>query len=236
MPLTTDQQTIRDAVRQSADVVAFTDKHTDARINDLINQALGALSRLCRTTNPEFQPIGSSTIPMDGIATSYGLPANFRSLLSVEYTGDSGIKFWLNPHQLSERAALTDPDTTATATQAAGYRLMGSNIELLPRPPLGHSILIWYATTATQLVANGATFDTMERLDTYVIWWAAREIAADREAWERHDRLTAKLSELEADIRILARSLDLSMPKRVVDVRVAQQSMGRYRPRRWGYR
>lgn len=234
MALTTDQQTMRDAVRRSADVVEFTEKHPDTRINDLLNQGLGALSRVCRTTNPEFQPVGSSTITFDGTETVWPLPSNFRSLLSVEYAGDSGYKSWLNPFELHERAALSDPDTTSTATRAEGYRLQGSNIEFLPRPPDGHTALLWYATTVTQLASNAATFDTMERLDTYVIWWAAREIAADRENWQRHDRLAAKLSELEADIRILARSKDLSMPKRIVDTRIAGRNVRLARTRgRW---
>jgi len=224
---------MRDAVRRSADVIEFTDKHPDTRINDLINQGLGALSRLCRTTNPEFQPVASTTIPFDGLATAFGLPSNFRTLLSVEYSGDSGARKWLEPFERFEHAVLSDPDTTSASTSAGGYRLLGTNLEFLPRPPSGHSALVWYATTVTQLAADASPFDTMERLDTYVIWWAAREIAADRENWERHDRLSSKLGELEADIRILARSKDLSIPKRIVDLRFATRGLRLARSRGW---
>ncbi len=217
MPLTTDLDAMEDAVRRTADIVAFTDKHPQTRVRYLINQGLGALSRLCRTTNPEFQPIASYSFTTDGINTTFALPSNFRSLLSVEYTADD-LKAWLRPHLLQERAALTDSETVANALRATSYRLMGSTIELLPRPPEDHTVLLWYATTVTQLATGGALFDTMERLDTWVIWWAAREIAMEREAWERHDRLTDKLAELTDEIRILARSIDLSHPDRVVDV------------------
>jgi hypothetical protein len=230
--LTTDQQTMRDAVRRTADVVAFTDKHPDSRINELINQGLGALSRLCRTTNPAFQPVASTIIPMDGAATAYGLPVNMRSLLSVEYTGDSGFKSWLTPFEPFERSALTDPETTEASVRAYAYRLEGSNIEFLPRAPAGHSALLWYATTMTQLTGNNSQFDTLDRLDTWVIWWAAREIAMEREAWERHDRLGQKLAEMSDEIRILARSQDLSHPHRVVDV-TFQPRMDLRRRGRW---
>lgn len=229
MALTTTLEDMRDAVYRTSDTVNFTDKHPTTRVDDLINQGLGALSRICRTTNPEFQPIGSTTITMDGVATAYALPSNFRSLLMVQYTDGELHKRWLNPYELHERAALTDPDTVAVALRAEGYRLVGSNIEFLPRPPEDHTALVWYATTVTQLVGDTAAWDTMERLDSYVIWWAAREIAMEREAWERHDRLTQKMGELEADIRILARSLDLSVPKRVVDL--AHGSRPRWRRR-----
>lgn len=217
MPLTTTLEDMADAVQRTADVVAFVDKHPLTRIYDLINQGLGALSRLCRTTNPLFQPIASTTVTADGVATIYSLPSNFRSLLSVEYTTD-GRKVWLQPYAANERAALTSPEIRSSSLRAVGYALIGRNIELLPLPPSGDTALLWYATTVTQLEAPDSPVDTMERLDTYVIWWAAREIAMEREAWDRHDRLTTKMEALEGEIRILARSLDLSNPARVPDI------------------
>ncbi len=228
MALTRRLDEMRDAVRYTADIVAFTDKHPDARLNDLINQGFGALSRICRTTNPEFQPIASTTITTDGNNTLFALPSNFRSLLMVEYTGDE-LKDWLLPHEAWERAGLTEPVTQTNSTRATSYRLVGTNLELLPLAPADHTALVWYATTVTQLATDASTFDTMERLDTYVIWWAAREIAMEREAWERHDRLSAKMAELEGDIRILARSLDLSHPARMVDVDEGHRGRRRWR-------
>lgn len=230
MPLTTTLEDMRDAVRRTADIVAFTDKHPDSRVNDLLNQGLGALSRLCRTTNPEFQPIASFDITTDGLETMYELPATFRQLLMVQYENADNRKFWLTPYELHERALLTERDTASNSLQARCYRIMGRNIELLPRPPANHTATVWFATTMTQLTGDEQTFDTMDRLDTYAIWWAAREIAMEREAWERHDRLSQKLSELEGDIRILARSIDASAPRRVVKLELADQ------PRGWGRR
>lgn len=229
MALTTTLSVMADAVQRTADVVAFTDKHPLTRIYDLINQGMGALSRLCRTTNPEFQPIASTTITTDGDNTLFELPANFRSLISVEYTADDR-KSWLIPYEMHERADLTTPTVAASSVRPVRYRVMGSNIEFLPLPPENQTALIWYATSVTQLstVPGSDSWDTMERLDTYVIWWAAREIAMEREAWERHDRLSAKLAELEGDIRILARSIDLSHPGRVVDQRRANRFYGRW--------
>lgn len=234
MPLTTTLEDMRDAVRRTADVVAFTDKHPDARCNDLINQGLGALSRLCRTTNPEFQPIASTEIETDGDETMYALPADFRSLLMVQYENDDSRRFWLTPYELHERAHLTESELVSNSLMARCYRLMGSNIELLPRPPEGHTATVWYATTMTQLDSDESTFDTMDRLDSYVIWWAAREIAMEREAWERHDRLTQKMSALEAEIRILARSHDASHPRRVVKQAYAARPTGVGHRVRWG--
>jgi hypothetical protein len=229
--LTTTLELMRTAVRYTADIVAFSDKHPDTRLNVLINQGLGALSRICRTTNPEFQPIASTTVTTDGVATAYALPSNFRSLISVEYDANEGTTTWLIPFELHERAAMTSDDATVAANRALAYRVLGTNIELLPRPPANHVATLWYATSVTQLASDAATFDTMERLDSYVIWWAAREIAMEREAWERYDRLSQRMGELEGEIRVLARSLDLSHPSRIVRTQLAtgQDRFGRSR-------
>jgi hypothetical protein len=223
MALTRTLAQLRDAVQRTADVVAFTDKHPEWYVNDLVNRGLGALSRICRTVDPEFQPVASTTITTDGVAAAYALPSNFRSLISVEYSGENAAKTWLLPYEMHERAALTTPDATSNSVRANWYRVLGTNLELLPRPPAGHSALVWYATTATQLAADAATMDTMDRLDDYVIWHAAREIAQERENWQRVQTLTGWMADLAGDIRILARSRDLSAPSRLVDLRLAQR-------------
>lgn len=227
MALTTTLLLMRTAVRRAANVTAFTDVHDDTSVNALINRGLGALSRICRSINPEFQPIASTTITTDGDNTSFALPAGFRSLISVEYTADEH-KVWLEPYEMHERAALTDSTTASNSTRAECYRVIGSNLELLPLPPEDHTALVWYATTVTQLANDASTFDTVERLDDYVIWYAAREIALERDDWERHDRLDAKMRAMVPEIQILARSIDLSAASRVVDQEAASQAV-RYR-------
>lgn len=229
MALTRTLAQLRDSVQRTADVVAFTARHTEASVNDLINRGLGALQRVTAIVDPEFRPIASTTITTDGAATEYGLPSNCRSVISVMYTVDDK-SVWLDPFEMHERPALVDQNLTVNATRATNYRVMGSNIELLPLADEDHEVLVWYATTANQLTADAQTVDVYDRLDDYVIWWAAREIAMDRADWERHDRLTAKIAAMEADIQILARSRDLSGPARIVDVRVAD-SYGRRRYR-----
>jgi hypothetical protein len=232
MALTRSQDDLADAVYRTADAVQFTAKHPRTYVNDLINRGLGALSRICRTTNPEFQPVASTTITTDGVATTYGLPSNFRSLISLIYTDGNHQKIWLQPYEWAEEAALSTPEVVQLATRAHAYKLIGSNIEFLPRPPGNHTALLWYATTVTQLTSPSAVMDTMERLDDYVIWYAAREIANERENWPRIQYLSGVMKDLEDDIRILARSIDLSAPARPIDVRFANRD--RYgRPRRY---
>jgi len=218
--LTRNLAQLRDAVQRTADVVAYTDKHPASYLNDLVNRGIGALSRICRTTNPRFQPIASTTLTYDGVSTFQALPAGFRSLLAVEYTHE-GHKRWLEPTNLSERSGLTTPDVQLGNGLAVTYEVIGTNLELLPLPADGDTAFIWYAPNATQLTGDSSTIDVMDRLDDYIIWWAAREVAQERENWERYDRLTAQLQSLEGEIRILARSIDLSEPTRPIDDRAS---------------
>lgn len=223
MALTRTLAQLRESVQRTADIRAFTARHSEASLNDLVNRGIGALWRKTGIIDPHFRPIASTTITADGLSTEYGLPSNFRSLISVEYTADNEDTVWLVPYEMHERAALVDSNTTASLTHASHYRLLGDNIEFLPRPSEDDEFNLWYATTAAQLTADGQTVDVYDRLDDYIIWWAAREIAMDRKEWELHDRLSAKIDSLEADIAILARSRDLSTPSRIVDLRQADR-------------
>lgn len=232
MPLTRTLAQIRDSVQRTAGISAFVGtgkRHTEASVNDLINRGFGALQRKTAAIDPEFRPIASTEITTDGDATEYPLPSNCRSVLAVHYTVD-GNSTWLLPYELHERPALVDANGTVNATRASRYRVLGTNIELLPLADEDHTVLVWYATTAIQLSSDGQSADVYDRLDDYVIWWAAREICKDREDWERHDRLGADLKDLEQDLAILARSRDLSHPAKVVDVRTASVWA------RWRYR
>jgi hypothetical protein len=224
---------LRDSTRRAADVVAFTDKHPDSAVNDLINRGLGALQRLTAQVNPEFRPLASTTITCDGENTLFALPADCRSIISVEYTGDnSDERTWLIPYEMHERAALTNTSTTLGAGHAHCYRQIGANLELLPLASEDHTARVWYATTATQLSDDADTVDVFDRLDDYVIWWAAREIAMERSDWERHSVIDGKLSAMTGDIMVLARQRDVSHPTRIVDMSHADR-YGRHRRRGW---
>jgi hypothetical protein len=237
MALTRTLAQLRDSVERTAGISAFVGtgkRHSTASVNDLINRGLGALQRVTAVVNPEFRPVASDEITFDGAATEYALASNCRSVISVEYTDDNGGKTWLTPFEMHERAALTTPTTRDNSVRAHHYRVLGTNIEFLPRPPDGHTALYWYATTANQLSADADTVDVYDRLDDYVVWWAAREIAMDREDYDRHDRLTQKIAALESDIQVIARQRDISHPSRIVNLSHADR-FGRTPRRGWGY-
>lgn len=218
MALTRTLAQIRERVQRAAGVLAFTDRHPTAYIDDLINGALGALLRTTATVAPEFRPIASTTITFDGTNTAYALPSGFRSAILVEYIGDDAHRAYLGEYTMAERPRLADVDAASDSIGAVAFRLLGSNIDFLPLPPSGHTAVLWYATTATQLSSGSDTTDVVDRVDDYITWWAAREVAMDREDWERHDRLTAKLDAAVPEILIMARQRNVSGPSRPVNL------------------
>ncbi len=215
MALTRTLGELVDAIQRTADVVAFTDKHPVSYIKDLACRGIGALDRIIKTTDTEFRPLGSTTYTTDGITGTLGLPVDCRSIIAIEYTFD-GVKCPLDPFEWVERPELAMM-TTDGFGRARGYRRIGSNIELLPLPDEGHTVLVWYSTTAQQPSGDSTAVDVYDRLDDFIIWHAAREIAQERENWTRVNVLTGWMNDLQADIRILARSRDLSSPTRIVD-------------------
>jgi len=216
MALTRTLAQLREAAQRSADVLAFTERHPVGYLNDLVNRGIGALHRLTMVVAPEFRPLASTTLTADGTNTTFSLPAAFRSLISVEYVDDDGNRSWLTPFEMSERPELYGDGTVGT--RALKYRLMGSSLEFLPKPPSGHTAKVWYATTASQLAGDSETVDVLDRLDDYIVWFAAREICDERGDFDRATRLEGKLTKLEAEIQVLARTRDMSAPARPVDV------------------
>jgi len=224
--LTRTQAQMRESIRRASDTFGPTHaaRTPDTHVDDLINRGLGMFTSLCMTVAPDFHPIASTTITANGDDTVYPLPSNYRTAISVEYIGDSGKKTWLAPFEKHERAELSGPETGSTSQGATGYRRIGTNIEFLPRPPAGHRVLLWYATNAPQLNGDGNAIDTLDRLvDNYVTWWAAREIAGELGNWERHESLSSKLGAIEPDVRLLARTRDVSLPSRITDLSYADR-------------
>lgn len=229
MALTRTLAQIVDAIQRTADVVAFTDKHPVSYIKDLACRGIAALDIIIKTTDTEFRPLGSTTYTTDGIASTFGLPVDCRSIIAIEYTVD-GQKDYLDPFEWVERPLLVDADLSGSTTgRARGYKRIGSNLEVLPRPDANQTIQVWYSTTASQPTADSDTVDVYDRLDSYIIWWAAREIAAERENWQRVAFLDRQLATAEGDIRVLARSRDLSAPTRIVDRKNIRDAFGRRR-------
>lgn len=234
MALTVTQAQLLESVRQFTDTGGTTEllRHPDATVKDYINRALGSLHRKLTETLPDQRFLSSTTVTTADGTTTYSLPADFDHLISIDMTAD-GAKAWLVDYAMQERPALTDPTASFTGIPFT-YRLRGSNIEFLPTPGGEYVSTLWYVPRATQLASVGATFDTISRLDDYVIAYASRYVAIKDKNWDLVGACERICAELEGEILAAGRSRDKNSPPRPVD-EMALNRWGRRAamPRRW---
>lgn len=237
MALNKDLEEIRDSVRRFANVQGTTAllRHPNADLNDYINRALGSLHRKLTSTLPDQRFLSSTTITTSDGVDTYSLGVNFDSIISMQITADSR-SYWLQSYEMSERPALTSPDVPSQGIPFT-YRLRGSSIELLPVAQGAYDVLVWYVPTTTQLASDAATFDTISRLDDFLIAYASRLVAIKDKNWELAAACKDMLLELDGEIAALARNVDRNSPPRIVDTYQSRDRWGRtpqYRGgRRW---
>lgn len=227
---------IRDGVRRFSNTQGTTAllRHPDVEVNDYVNRALGSLYRKLTTTLPDQRYLSSTTITtVDGQAT-YALGVNFDSIISIDIQAE-GRRYWLQGYEMPERPLLTD-SSAPTQGVPYSYRLRGSNIELLPVAQDAYTVTVWYVPTTTQLASDSATFDTISRLDDYLIAYASRLVAIKDKNWELAAACKDMLVELDGEIAALARNVDRNSPPRIVDQYQGVDRWGRTatsRARRW---
>jgi hypothetical protein len=227
MALTQDREDIRDNVRRFANVQGTTAllRHPNADLNDYINRGLSRLRYLLTQANPDQRYLSSQSASTSDGTTVYSLPSDFGSLISVDITAN-GAKTWLTSYEMHERPALTSADQPSSGIPFC-YRLRGGNIEFLPEPGGAYTYTLWYVPHTTELAADANVLDTVNRLDEYVIAYAARLIAIKDKNWDLKQAASELMAELTSEIEVLGRSRDQNAPSRIVDV---------YQADRWGRR
>lgn len=217
MALTQQLSQLEAGVRAFADIGGTTAlaRHPQPYVYDCINRALGSLHRLLTEVQPDQRILSSSTITTAQGTTTYPLDADFDHLISVDLTAN-GYKTWLTSYDMPERPGLTSPQGGSLGVPLC-YRLRGSDIELLPSPSGVYTVTLWYVPDATQLAAGTDTYDTISRLDDYIIAYAARFIAVRDKNGQLKSMCEDVMGELRADILAIARSRDKNSPARIVD-------------------
>jgi len=192
-----------------------TVRHPDADCNDYINRAFGSLHRILTDSLPDQRALSSTTVTTVSGTSTYALPPDFDHLISVDLTAN-GVKVWLVGYEMHERPSLSDPATSYTGVPYT-YRLRGSNIELLPTPGGVYTGTLWYVPTPSQLSNDASTYDTINRLDDYIIAYASRFIAIKDKNWDLAAQCKALIEELREEVQTIARGRDKNSPPRIVD-------------------
>lgn len=227
MALNRTREEIRDSVRRFSNTQGTTAllRHPDTDLDDYINRALGSLYRKLTDKLPDQRYLSSSTITTSDGQATYPLGINFDSIISIDIQAD-GRRFWLQGYEMPERPLLTDTQAPSQGVPFT-YRLRGSNIELLPVAQDAYTVTIWYVPTTTQLASDAATFDTISRLDDYLIAYASRLIAIKNKDTDLVAICAQMMAELEGEIAALGRNVDRNSPPRIADTYQGRDRWGR---------
>jgi hypothetical protein len=223
MALTQTQGQIAENVRQFANAKGTTAllRHPNTNVYDYINRAHGSLHRKLTEAGLGDRFLSTTTVTTASGTSTYSLPATFDHLISIDMSAN-GAKFWLSGHEMNERPGLTDPSATYTGVPLT-YRLRGSNIEYLPTPSGVYTSVLWYVPTPTNWATDGSDssslFDTINRLDDYIIAYAARFIATKDRAWDLVNECKELCKEIAEEIEVIGHARDRNSPPRPINER-----------------
>jgi hypothetical protein len=217
LALTQTRLQVRDNVRRTTDTRGTNAlvRHPDADLNEYINRGYAALYRKLTLMLPDQRFLSTQAISTVSGTESYALASDFDHLISIDILAN-GTLSWLQAYEMNERPALAS-DTAAGIGIPMVYRLRGDNIELLPSPTGVYTVTLWYVPASVQFSADNTTFDTISRLDDYVINYASKQVAVRDKNWQAVNAHTAAMQELDQEIEAVSRSRDKNSPSRIVD-------------------
>ena len=235
MALTQTREQVRDNVRRGADIRGTNAlvRHPNTDLNEYIHRGYAALRRKLDVIVPDQRFLSSAAISTVAGTELYALEADFDHLISIDVLAN-GTLTWLTSYEMRERPGLASPSAAGTGIPMT-YRLRGSNIELLPSPSGVYTVTLWYVPTATLAAADATTFDTIIRLDEYVISYAMLQVAVRDKNWALAGECRTAMAELDPELEAIARSRDKNSISRIVDERGVGVGLLRAR-RRYGWR
>lgn len=202
----------------------------NAEVNALVNESIADLwDQMLRARGVDGFETSTTITTSNGVST-YAIPATFYELLAVSLDAGSGLgSFPLERFMMKERPGLAAPPIQRHGFPYF-YKLLGSNIEVLPVPRGAYALELRYVPAAPKLTNDADTFDGINGWEEWVTVDVARKMATKERDWELVGALQADLQRLAGRIRALAGARDRASNRRVVDVRNRGRWLGR---RRW---
>lgn len=141
------RSTIRDMVRQRADIVNDTVRHTDAHLNQYIDDGLKRLQALwLKKGLVKIQR--KQSLSIDG-STDYALPADYLATVGVWYVEGESVSRLQHMDDIERALTVGLAGTTASRYrifelgEATGNDLTDKRIELYPNPSSGTYIHVY---------------------------------------------------------------------------------------------
>lgn len=195
--------------RQLGDLEGQTalERHPDASVYAAVNRGVDSFRRLLVQVGGAAEFLASEQVAVVAGQSLYPMPLDLYSLWAVDLGPNfEGQRDWL--------FSLDPIEATHADGEAPRYRVIGSNIEIVPAPKDGQSLMLWYVASP---VALSNPSEMVEVFEEYVSRFAVRELTTKDRAWDVVDRMTQQLQELVPQIRVFARLRDQGSPPRIRD-------------------
>jgi len=156
-------------------------------------------------------------------------PRPFYKLTGVDLALNNAVNAYVtvNKFNFIDRNRFVYPNTASTIYGVFNlqYRLLGSNLMLIPTPSAGQAIRLWYIPRLKELLADNDTTDTgISGWQEYVIVRAAK-YALDKEESDT-TKFDAQLLFLKGRIEETASNRDAGIPDSISDTRQGDWSSG----------
>jgi hypothetical protein len=148
-------------IRQRADQVK-SDFTTDEELSNYISLSAKELFDLLISTDPDFLSVSATAVTTGG--ASIPLPDDFYRLKGVDvaYTTDTWIS--VQPFTFAQRNRYSLPSISGSFLwqRRIRYRLLGNSLQLIPTPPAGQTIKLWYVPRPPILTDSGIISPTAQ--------------------------------------------------------------------------
>lgn len=177
--------------------------------------------KLIEAYGEDYFVASEQTISTDGTNSTFSLADDFYKLLGVDYLihanqGVAGrITIWR--YNFAERNRYALPNLAAPGRGVLRYRLQGSKIAFIPRPPLaGQTLYLTYAPLLTLLSADGDTFTLGNGWEE----WIKAAVAMKALGKEESDAspAAALLARQEERLATIKAARDVGAPQTTTDV------------------
>lgn len=220
---------LRLAAQQRADRVG-SNFVTLPEWNSYINQSMFELYDMLITAYEDYFMAPAVVLTTDGTTHTYPLPngVNYSGakplykLLGVDLAINNANNAYvtMNKFNFLDRNRYIYPNSSSSIYGVFNcqYRMLGTNIELIPTPSANQNIKLWYAPRLAEMVVDTDTTDiSISGWIEYVIVRAAMLALAKEES--DVSILAAQLQVLTKRIEEAAQNRDAGQPDRITDIR-----------------
>jgi hypothetical protein len=212
---------VRQASKQRADMIN-SDFVTTQEWNSYINHSYTELyDILVQVYGDDYYVASPYQFTTDGrVPSLYPLPDDLYKLTGVDLALSQAQNGYLTLKKFSfanrNKYIYGNTPVSFYGFIDMRYRLVGSNIELIPQPSANQQIRLWYIPRPTVLLADSDILDGISGWDEYVIVDAA--IKALQKEESDVSVLLAQKAALRQRIEAAASNRDAGMPEQVTDV------------------